>query len=69
MLSALSLNEKKTLVVLPEASKSIILSGRNILNTKVITADQINTYDVVNADQLVVLEGALNKIDNLLTAK
>ena len=69
MLSALSLADKKTLFVLPENTKSIVLSGKNIQNTKVITADQINTYDVMNADQLVVLEGALTKIDNLLTVK
>lgn len=69
MLEALSLNEKKTLFVLTELNKPIVLSGRNIKNTKVITADQINTYDVINADQLIVMEGALTKIDNLLTAK
>jgi ribosomal protein L4 len=35
----------------------------------VITASQINTYDVINADQLVLVEGAVTKIDSLLTEK
>jgi large subunit ribosomal protein L4 len=66
MLKSLSLDDKKTLLVLPEANKNIVLSGRNLPNTKIITADQINTYDVMNAEQLVLVESSINKIDNLL---
>src|SRR6186713_562610 len=40
MLSALSLNDKKTLLVLPQLNKNIVLSGRNIENTKITTVDQ-----------------------------
>lgn len=66
LLKSLSLADKKTLLVLAEANKNVALAGRNIPNTKVITASQINTYDVVNADQLILLESSINKIDNLL---
>jgi large subunit ribosomal protein L4 len=66
LLKSLSLADKKTLLVLAETNKNVALAGRNIPNTKIITASQINTYDVVNADQLILLEGSLNKIDNLL---
>jgi large subunit ribosomal protein L4 len=66
MLKSLALNTKKTLLVIPEANASITLAGRNIQNTKVITASQINTYDVMNADQLILVESSINKIDNLL---
>ncbi len=66
LLKSLSVQDKKTLVVLPEAKKNIVLSGRNIQNSKVITADQINTYDVINADQIILVESSLTKIDNLL---
>jgi large subunit ribosomal protein L4 len=69
LLKSLSLNDKKTLLVLPEANKNIALSGRNVQKTKVITANQINTYDVMNADQLILVEGAVSKIDSLLTEK
>ena len=50
-LKALALGDKKTLLVLPEANKNVVTSGRNIQNAKIITADQINTYDVMNADK------------------
>ncbi len=66
MLKSLSLADKKTLLVLPEANSSIALAGRNIQNTKIITAAQINTYDVMNADQLILVESSINKIDNIL---
>jgi len=66
MLRALSFDGKKTLLVLPETNSSIVLSGRNVQNAKIVTADQINTYDVVNAEQLILVESSLSKIDNLL---
>jgi large subunit ribosomal protein L4 len=65
MLSKLSLNNKKTLLVLPEVDKNIVLSGRNIKNTQVTTVDSLNTYDVLHADQLLFVEGSLEKIENL----
>ncbi|MBL6446512.1 50S ribosomal protein L4 [Fulvivirga sp. 29W222] len=66
MLEALSLGDKKTLLVLAENSKNVVLSGRNIQNTKVITADSLNTYDVLHADNLILSESSVEKIDNLL---
>ena len=65
-MKAVSLKDKKTLLVLPEANSNIALSGRNITNTKIITAAQINTYDVLNADTLVLVESSISKIDNIL---
>ncbi|MCS6973821.1 MAG: 50S ribosomal protein L4 [Cyclobacteriaceae bacterium] len=66
LLSALSLADKKTLLVLPEVNKNIVLSGRNLKNTKITTADQINTYDVLNADTLIFLESSVPKVESLL---
>jgi large subunit ribosomal protein L4 len=66
LLSALSLGEKKTLLILPENNKNIVLSGRNIQNTKVTTADQINTYDLMHADNVILVESAISKVENLL---
>lgn len=66
LLKSLSLNDKKTLLVLPENNKNVVLSGRNVVNTKVITASQLNTYDVMNAEQLILVEGSISKIDNIL---
>jgi large subunit ribosomal protein L4 len=66
MLSALSLADKKTLLVLPETNKNVVLSGRNVKNAKVTTADQINTYDVMNADSVIFIESSVSKVENLL---
>ncbi|QOI96244.1 MAG: 50S ribosomal protein L4 [Flammeovirgaceae bacterium] len=65
-LSALSLADKKTLLVLPEMNKNIILSGRNVKNAKITTADQINTYDLINADSLIFVESSVTKVESLL---
>lgn len=66
MLNNLSLTDKKTLLVLPATDKNIVLSGRNVQNTKITTADQINTYDVLNADTLVLVESSVKKIEKIL---
>jgi large subunit ribosomal protein L4 len=66
MLKSLSLADKKTLVVLPSINDNVVRSGRNIQNTKIITAAQLNTFDVMNAQQLVLVESSLETINNLL---
>jgi large subunit ribosomal protein L4 len=66
LLSALSLADKKTLLVLPEKNKNVVLSGRNIKNAKVTTADQISTYDVMNAENVIFIESSISKIETLL---
>jgi large subunit ribosomal protein L4 len=66
LLSALKLNEKKTLLVLPENNKNVVLAGRNIENAKITTVDQINTYDVMHADSVIFVESSISKVENLL---
>lgn len=66
LLNALSLADKKTLLVLPEVNKNVVLSGRNIQNAKVTTADQINTYDLMHADNVIFVESAVSKVETLL---
>jgi large subunit ribosomal protein L4 len=66
LLAALSLGDKKTLLVLPDVNKNVVLSGRNIQNAKITTADQINTYDVMNADNVIFVESSITKVENLL---
>jgi len=65
-LKAIAAEKAKTLLVLPESNKNIFLSGRNLENTKVITASQINTYDVLHADRLLLVESAIGKIATIL---
>ena len=66
LLKSLGVDSQKTLLVLPESNFNIAASGRNIQNTKVITASQINTYDVIHADKLILVESSVGKIDTLL---
>jgi len=57
---------KKSLFILPSVDKNVFLSARNIEKTNVIPASDINTYDVLNADQLFISEGALPIIESIL---
>ena len=57
ILDNLKANGRKTLVVLPENSKNIYLSSRNLPEVKVITIDEINTYTLVDANHLVLVDG------------
>jgi large subunit ribosomal protein L4 len=69
MLSDLSLTGKRTLLVLPENDQNIYLSSRNIQKTKVVTAASLTTYDVINADSVMLLESSVEKIEQQFTAK
>lgn len=57
---------KKTLLVVPATDKNISMSSRNLQNARVITASQLNTYEVLHADNLLLFEGSLGTIENLL---
>jgi 50S ribosomal protein L4, bacterial/organelle len=57
ILDNLKANGRKTLVVLPENSKNIYLSSRNLPEAKVITVDEINTYVLMNSNRIVMVDG------------
>jgi len=65
-LADLSLTNKKTLVVLLDETENVYLSSRNLPKTKVIAVADINTYDVLNAEELVISVSALSKIEEIL---
>jgi large subunit ribosomal protein L4 len=66
VLKALKADEKKILLVLPEANKNVVLSARNIEKTNVTLASELNTYDILNASKIILVEGAETVIENLL---
>lgn len=66
LITALNVANEKTLLVLPVVDKNIYLSSRNLKKAKVITADQLNTYDVLNAGKLVLTTGAVKKLEEAL---
>ena len=66
MVADLKATDVKTLLVLPAANNNVYLSSRNLKKTKVITVDQINTYDVLNAGKLVLTTGAVKILEEAL---
>ena len=63
----LKIEGKKVLFVLPEANKNVYLSARNIERANVAIASALNTYNVLNAETLVVTENSLKAIENILS--
>lgn len=58
----------KTLVVTPSTNQNVVLAGRNIPKLKVATAADINTYDLLNTDRLILVEESVNVLENLFSA-
>ena len=62
----LKVDGKKILLVLPEVNKNVYLSARNLQKVEIMTASEINTYKILNADMLVVAENSFEKINATL---
>jgi large subunit ribosomal protein L4 len=65
LLTAMELKGRRTLIVLPEIDKNLLLSARNLQQVEVRTADGMSTYDILKADNLVLVESAVSKLDEL----
>ena len=68
MLKNLKLDDKKTLFVVNEQNKNLYLSSRNLRGTKVVTASKLNTYDIVDCQQIVFDSESVAEIVNNLKA-
>jgi large subunit ribosomal protein L4 len=68
VLNNLNLAGKKVLFVLPEGNREVLKSARNIQRTCVITVGELNTYAVMNANALVIVEGAVKAIEETFNA-
>ena len=66
IIASLSQSNLKTLFVLPEVNANVVLSSRNLKRSKVVTVADVNTYDLLNADRLILAEGSVSKIEELL---
>ena len=67
VLNALGLGNKKSLFVLGDSNKNVYLSSRNLQTTNVVSSSEISTYNILNANSLVLLEGALEGIEDNLS--
>jgi large subunit ribosomal protein L4 len=63
ILSNLDQVNNKTLLILTDSNKNILLSSRNLKKTKVINVSSINTYDLMNANKLMFVESSIKEIE------
>jgi large subunit ribosomal protein L4 len=61
--SNLQIADKKSLFVLPAENNNIYLSSRNLQDVSVVIASELNTYQILNAKTIVLLEGSVKKIE------
>jgi large subunit ribosomal protein L4 len=66
LLKSFNLSDKKTLLVMPGTDNNIVLSGRNLKKTKVTRAEMLNTYDILNANNLLIAESSVPIIEEIL---
>ncbi len=69
VLNKLNVNDKKSLFVVENQNNFVSLSARNLKNVKVVSVSQLNTYDIVNATNIVVSEGSIPEITRVLATK
>jgi len=67
VLKALGLDNKKSLFVLGDANKNVYLSSRNLQASNVVTSSELSTYAILNANNVVLLEGSLEAIEENLS--
>lgn len=67
LLTNFELNGKKTLLVLNEPNNNIILSARNLHKTNVTTSTNLNTYDIMNAGNILMVESSVKNIETILS--
>ena len=64
--NALGFEGKKSLYILSEANKNVYLSSRNLPKTKVLTYNEISSYDLIHAGEIVFIEDAIEKFTEIL---
>ena len=67
VLQALGIESKKSLIVLGDSNKNVYLSSRNLKASEVITSSELSTYKILNAKNIVFLEGSLEGIESKLS--
>ena len=64
-LKSFELTDKKTLLVISQASENVYLSARNLKKAKVVHASSLNTYDILNANNLIISEDSFPEIEKM----
>ena len=66
LISDLKLENEKVLMILGEKNDNVYLSSRNLKKVKVVTADSVNTFDVLNAGKVVMVKSSIEVIEKIL---
>ena len=66
ILKAFELDGKKTLMVLNGGNKNVYLSSRNLKNSKVVINSELNTYEITDASNVLILESAVDGLESNL---
>ncbi len=66
LLERFNILDKKSLLVIPESDRNILLSSRNIPKAKVAIASDINTYQILNAQHILFVESSIKEVENIL---
>ena len=66
LLSSLNLTNHKVLVCVNELTENVCLAARNLGNVKVVLPEEVNTYDLVLSDNLLITEEALKSLEEVL---
>ena len=67
ILDALNINSKRVTIVLPDYDKNVYLSSRNLQKVKVISVNDVNTYDLINCSKLILSESSVSSLENALS--
>jgi len=66
LMNSLEMNNDKVLMILGAKNDNVYLSSRNLKKVKVVTADTVNTFDVLNAKKVVLAESSIDVIEKIL---
>ncbi len=65
VLNNLKLSDKKTLIILFESNKNVYLSSRNLEKVKILNVTELNTYDILHANNLLFLESSIVEFEKI----
>jgi large subunit ribosomal protein L4 len=67
VLNNLKVADSKTLLLTPDYNKNVYLSSRNIPNAQVMNITDVNTYSILHASNIILVEGSINKLKETLS--
>ncbi|MBK8499638.1 MAG: 50S ribosomal protein L4 [Flavobacteriales bacterium] len=67
LLKAFELNTRKSVLVVPSKDDNVLLSARNLQRARVVVASELNTYDIMNANGLLIVKDAIAPLEATLT--